>query len=181
MDRDHFLPKSSHWSPTCIIALATLLLLTGCIVPLGASSGQEGPVTVIANNSANSTHTFKVYVVEASLTNTSLTIQKSDGEVDSTVPGDGMSVYDFNEKAGNTSSVEPPANQSYLHEELVVQPGSEKRTNISEFETQDAIVVVISNQYRVVSLIASECSDDLVMVVAEITPYGGAGGHNCEL
>ncbi|MFC4451524.1 hypothetical protein [Halorussus aquaticus] len=159
------------------LGLGILLVLAGCTAgPLGGPSGQEGPVPVALNNSANATHTFEVSVVEGPLTD--VTIRKGDGDVDSASPGEGLSTYEFGPDYGTVTSVELPES-SRLHGRYTLAPGETRRSSVGNLFGNPTIVVVVSTDDRVVSLVTANCGGDLVFFDVTMRYYGSDSAYNC--
>ncbi|WP_139229685.1 hypothetical protein [Halogeometricum limi] len=156
-------------------------MIAGCTAnPFDSSSGQEGPVTVIANNSATATYTFEIYVIESPPIDPELSITRRNGMKDTLSTDGGLTVTDLAGDDRSVVSVKFPQNQSRLHERYSVPPTAEKLTNITEFKSYDTVVIVIRDDERIHTIVTADCDDDLVIVEGYIGPNGGAGGYNCE-
>ncbi|MFC6993814.1 hypothetical protein ACFQH3_20105 [Haladaptatus sp. GCM10025707] len=160
-----------------LLCLGVLVVLAGCSL---GPTGQEGPVTVVVNNSANTSHTFEVWVVEGELINKEVRIRKKDGTVDRASPGPGLSTYKLDDDYGFVTSIELPSNRSRLHNRYTLDPGNLNRSSIEKFETGSTVVVVIYDGDRVRELVAAHCDGDLVFVEVIMFEYGSGSAYNCE-
>jgi hypothetical protein len=159
-----------------ILCLGVLLVLAGCIGPFDGPTEQDRPVMIVVNNSANATHTFEVWVAEGKLDNKEITIRKRDDEDDYASPGGGLSGYRFREHYGYVTSIELPPNRSRLHGRYSLEPGEKNRSLVENFTVGSTIVVVVSENDRVFSLVAARCGGG-TLVGLEVTsrpdPIGG--------
>lgn len=160
------------------LLLGVLLILAGCTA--GPFGGQEDGVTVDINNSANVTHTFEIWVADGALDDKEVIIRKEGGEVDRASPGAGLSTYKLDDDYGRVTSIELPPNQSHLHGEYTLAPGENNRSSIADFETGSTVLVVISNDDRVVSLVTAHCGGDLASLEVTMFHYGSGSAYDCQ-
>lgn len=164
--------------PLPALCFGALLALAGCATgPFGAPFVQERSVTVVANNSANATQTFEVWVVEGELRDEGITLHKRNGEVDSASPGQGLSSYRLDGDYGYVTSVEMPPDRSRLHGRYRLEPGETNRSTVGNFTTGSTLVVALSENGRVVELIAANCAGQALgalEVTSRSDPPGGA-------
>lgn len=166
--------------PLSIFGLSILIILAGCTAgPFGGTPGQEGQVPVIVNNSANTTHTFGVWVAEGELNDREIEIRKKGGEVDRASPGEGLSTYKLDDDYGYVTSIELPPNRTQLQEQYTLDPGENNQIYIKNFKTDSTIVVVIYEGDRVVSLVAAHCGGDLAFLEVTMFYYGSGSSYNC--
>lgn len=148
-----------------VLCLSLLLVLTGC-VGLVFDEPQERPVTAVLNNSANSTFTFKVSVVELPA---NLTTRREDGLTGTGPIGQGGGTHEPGVNYSFTA-VELP-DSAYLHGRYTLEPGKEKRTNISPsdfaskretFPRRFAVVVVVyhdKNEDEIIEYTTVNCDE----------------------
>ncbi|WP_255151214.1 hypothetical protein [Halorarius halobius] len=163
------------------LCLGVLIVLSGCS-PLTSDrpAGQEGPVTLSVNNSANVTHTFEVWVVDSELNNREVIIRKRGGEIDRASPGPGLSNYQLDGDYGFVTAIELPQYQSRFYRNYTLSPDEENQSSIDEFKDDSTVIVIIYRDNRVVALVTAHCDDDLVFVDVTMRPYGADTGYNCE-
>jgi hypothetical protein len=152
--------------------------MAGCAA--GPFKADDRQVTLVVNNSANTTHTFEVWVVEGELNNNEVVIQKKTGEVDQASPGPGLSTYKLDDDYGYVTSIEVPQNHSRLHDRSTLQSGDENRSSIENFEARSTVVVIIYDGDRVVSLVAAHCDGDLIFLDVTMFHYGSGSAYNCQ-
>ncbi|WP_152529875.1 hypothetical protein [Candidatus Halobonum tyrrellensis] len=181
MSHGRLLSNSSYRVLVCFVALTAFLLLAGCVAPLDPPS-QAGPVSVLINNSANATHTFDIYVIEAPPSEAGIALQ-GPGEDDRITSLDaGSVVANLNPQVRSYTSAHPvPANQSRLQGRYVLEPGEEKYLNVTDFESNQVIAFVIWKDNEVISITSATCTGDLTAVDSFINPYGASGGRGCRI
>jgi hypothetical protein len=156
------------------MCLASLAVLAGCIG--GPFGGQDGPVTVDVNNSANVTYTFEVSVVEYPST---VTTHFDDGRTGRVEIGPGGSTHSSGDNQTWTE-VELPES-ARLHGRYTLEPGEQVRTSIEEFSTDSALVIVISrSEHEIVELVSNYCGGDLNRIEVTMHNHGSTTIFNCQ-
>ncbi|MDS0280381.1 hypothetical protein NDI85_21580 [Halomicroarcula sp. S1AR25-4] len=124
----------------CMFSLGALLVVAGCTaLPFSGPSVQERPVTVILNNSASTSHTFEVSVVELPA---EYTIRFDDGRVDTTSIDQGITSHNPGDNQTFTA-VELP-DSARLHGRYTLAAGETNQASIEDFPRRFAVVVVVS-------------------------------------
>ncbi|WP_276249197.1 hypothetical protein [Haladaptatus sp. YSMS36] len=157
--------------PLPILCVCVFLVLAGCSL---GPTGQEGPVTVVVNNSANETHTFEVWVVEYPA---NVTVRRSDGNVATGDVGPGLATHEPGPHY--FTAVELP-DSARLHSRYPLESNAMTQTKIEQFPADFAVVVVISHDARIVSWVSAHCDGDLVFVEVTMFEYGSGSAYNCE-
>lgn len=122
-----------------VLGLGLLILLAGCSTsPFGGLSEQEQPATLIVNNSANTTQTFEVWVVELPA---SLTISYRDGSVVEARIGQGLSGTDAGPRTITNISFPDSARR---YGRFTLDPGEANQRSMENFSHNSALVVVAS-------------------------------------
>lgn len=149
-----------------ILCLVVLLAIAGCTTgPFGNPAEQEGPVTLIVNNSANETHTFEIRVVELPA---SLTVHYRDGTVMKPEIGQGLSNHDTGPRT--VTKIDMPES-ARLQGRYTLKPGEENKSSIENFSPNSALVVVVSNKDgEIFSWVSANC-DEQNLVGLEVTSY----------
>lgn len=159
-----------------ILCLVLLVVSGGCVAgPLGGSTGQEGPVTVVMNNSANQTHSFEVWVVEYPA---NVTVRRETGGDYVDDIGPGLSTREPGEHHDMTA-IEFPSS-ARLRGRYELRSGDENRSQITDFSDDFAVVIVIYQGDYVASYISAHCGGDLVFVDVTMFEYGSGSAYNCE-
>ena len=158
------------------LCLIMFLILAGCTAgPLGNPPQQEKPVPVVINNSANVTQTFEIWVVEGELNNNEVKIIKKNGKNDSASPGGGLTIYRLDGGYGYVTSIEVPSNRSRLHDQFMLAPNNENESIIENSTIGSTVMVVHSENGRVVSLVAAKCSEQS-LVGLKVTSHPATRG-----
>ena len=167
-----------------VLCLVLIVGLAGCTAaPFNGLSEQERPVTVIANNSANITHTFTVWRADGELNSGEVVIKRKARRDTRVSPGQGLSSYRFDNDSGYVTSIVFPSNHSKSHARYVLEPGEANKTTVENFTVGSTIMVVVSVNDRVVELITANCGE-ATLVGLEVHTYpnppGGArAGYEC--
>ena len=159
-----------------LLCLGLLLVLAGCTA--GPFGGQDKPVAVTVNNSANVTqaHTFEVSVIEYPA---NVTTRRDDGLTGNYRVGPGIATNSPGENHTWTS-VELP-DSARLHGRYTLAPGEENQTSIEEFPADFAVVVVIyQDENEIVSWVSAHCDGDLAFLEVTMFHYGSGSAYNCE-
>lgn len=159
-----------------LFCLGVLIVVAGCSgLPF---VGQNDPVPVIVNNSANTTQTFEVWVVEYRST---VTLRRDDGLTGTTEIGQGL----INDNPGHNhtyTSITLPES-SHLHGRYTLDPGEEGRSEIEEFSPDFAIVVIVyQDENEIISWVSAHCGDGLggLKVNSYPDPPSGVGAaYSC--
>ena len=152
--------------PLLVLCFAALLVIAGCTTgPFGRPSDQERPVTLVANNSANVTHTFEVQVVEIPA---SLTIHYSDGTVVKSEIDQGLSNHDTGPRT--VTEIDFPKS-ARLRGRYTLEPGEEMQRSIENFSGNSALVIVVSRgKGDIFTWVSANC-DEQALVGLEVTSY----------
>lgn len=157
--------------PLLLCCLGLLVLVAGCsTLPL---FGQNAPVPVVVNNSANTTQTFEVWVVEYE---SNVTFHRDDGRAGTTEIGQGL--VNYNSGDYHTWEAIDLAMSSKLHGRYTLAPGEEARSEIEEFSPNFAIVIIVyQDENEIISWVSAHCGDGLggVKVSSYPDPPGGVG------
>lgn len=172
--------ESKNRSVTIAATMVLLLCFSGCIAsPFNSPSPQESSISIYLNNSANTTHTFDVYVVDGPLSEREIAIQRGNGETEYISSSEGITLRKFSEVDGGARSVKPPANHSRLYDQYSLSPTEEIHTNITDTDQSDTVVVAVSNQTRVVSLVSVDCDGRVRGVEVAMIGTGTDAGYDC--
>jgi len=141
------------------LCLGILLVLAGCVVgPSGDAAQQERPVTVVLNNTANSTHTFEVWVAEFP---SNVTVRRDDGLTGTTNIGPGLRSHSPGENHTYTS-VELP-DSARLHGRYTLAPGESNQSSIEELPRDFAVVIVVYQaDDEIIEWASAHCGETLV-------------------
>ena len=147
-----------------IVALVALVLIAGCTLPIDQPTKQERPVTLQVNNSANTTYTFEVSVVELPA---EYTIRLRDGRSDTTSIGQGIVSHNPGDNRTFTA-VELPES-ARLHGRYRLAPGESNQTAIETVPPRGAVVVVVyQDESEIVWYVTANC-DDLDLAALRVT------------
>ena len=91
----------------------------------------------------------------------------------------GLSTYDFGRKDRPVTDVEISPNDSNLSEKYILRPSEKHRRNLTNFGTDDAIVVVVYDDNRARSLVAVNCRDNLEFFSVTMRYYGTDSAYSC--
>ncbi|MFC6734427.1 hypothetical protein [Haladaptatus sp. DYSN1] len=166
--------------PLPILCVGVLLVLAGCTLgPLGPT-GQKGPVTVVVNNSADTTHTFEVWVVELPA---NVTERRDDGLTATGSIGQGLGGGNPGDNHTFTA-VELP-DSARLHGRYTLDPGEKNRSSIEEFHSSFAVVIVVYlDEDEIISYVTANCDEaDFVAlgVTSRPNPPGGvSAAYTCQ-
>lgn len=150
-----------------IVCLSLLLTTAGCMVPyFDQPIKQEQPVTLIVNNSANTTQTFEASVVQLPA---NVTYRLNDGRVGTHSIGEGVGSVNSGDNQTYTS-VELPES-ARLHGRFTLEPGQSNRSAIANLPWNFAVVVVVyQHENNATSFVVANC-DDLALVALRVTSY----------
>lgn len=162
-----------------LIPLTILLVLAGCSVGPFGPSEQERPVQLFFNNSANTTQTFEVWVVELG---SNVTVRMNDSRGGNATIGEGLSSRSSGEY-GYYTVIEPP-DSARFHGRFRVEPGEQKQSSIEMFWTNSAVVVIL-HQDNTIGWWASANCGGLPLIGLEVhtrpSQFGDAwAGYGCE-
>lgn len=170
-----------------VLILGVSVLIAGCgAIPSGSPSEQESPVMVVLNNSGNQTQTATVWVVDGVINqhDDGILLRLRNGEVDKASPGEGVSNHNLDGDSSYVTSVEPPPDRSRLHSRLTVAPGDSNHSTVENFTIGSTIVVSVSEDDRVISLVAANCAGQALVgleVVGYPNPPGGVfASYECK-
>lgn len=153
-----------------------MVSIAGCTaVPFSDSSAQERPVKLGLINSANVTHTFEVAVVELPA---NVTIRRPTGGDYTSDIDPGLSTHDPGDYHKITA-VEFPES-ARLHGRFTLEPGETNESEITEFPTDFAVVVVIYHDDHVISRVSSTCDGTLVYFEVASRYDGSSSAYNCQ-
>ncbi|WP_152529876.1 hypothetical protein [Candidatus Halobonum tyrrellensis] len=142
-------------------------------------SDQVGPPSIYLNNSGDVSYDYDVYVVDGPLAEREIVVERGNGLENYGRFNQGITLLELSESSRNINSFKPPANQSRLHGEYSLPPSNTTLTNITDFGDGDTVIVVVSNEYRVVAVVAVECSETLVGVDVIMLENGTDAGYDC--
>lgn len=152
------------------VLLLVVLVTSGCIaIPFGEPPKQDHPVKFVAENSANMTHTFEVYLVE---TPANLTVGISDGReyMDDIDPG----VTNIDPGDNRTfSKVEVP-DTARFHGRYTLEPGESKQTSIKNLPRHFALVITVhrgDNEHEIIGYVTATDCDELALAKLRVTSY----------
>jgi hypothetical protein len=150
-----------------ILTIIILVIASGCIaIPSDRPADQERPVKFIAENKANTTYTFEVFVVQRPA---NLSIVADDGRKATDDIDEGFSITN----TGNNSTyarIEPP-DSARLHGRFVVKPGESYRSSIKDPPRNVAIVVVVyRDENEIIGFVTGNC-DDLALDLFRVTSH----------
>lgn len=150
-----------------ILTIIILVIASGCIaIPSDRPADQERPVKFIAENKANTTYTFEVFVVQRPA---NLLIVADDGRkaIDDIDEGFSTTNTGYN---STYASVEPP-DSARLHGRFVVKPGESNRSSIRDLPYNAAIVVVVyRDENEIIGFATGNC-DDLALNLLRVTSH----------
>ena len=160
-----------------VLLLSSLFVLSGCVAGIDGPSDQSGPVGLNVTNAANVTHTFEVFVVDLPA---NLTIKNVDkGTYTTDIGQAGLSTTKLNSHNNTVTEVKPP-NTARLHGRYTLKTSETNRSNVSSFRDDSAVVVVISHNGTVASLVTSQCDGDLVYLRVTMRHYGSNSAYDCD-
>lgn len=142
-----------------MLGLAVLLLVTGCTAgQFGGLLEQEQPVQLVLNNTADSTHTFEVWVTEFP---SNATVRRDNGLNATFNIGPGLRTHPPRENYTYTS-VEH-LDSARLHGRYTLAPGESNQSSIEEFPRDFAVVVVVYQaENEIIEWASSHCDETLV-------------------
>ena len=147
-----------------LLGMVVLVIFAGCALPFNQPTKQEHPVRLQLNNSANTTHTFEVSVVELPA---EYSIRLSDGRSDTTSIGQGIASHNPGDNRTFTA-VELPES-ARLHGRYRLTPNGSARTSIEKVPSRGAVVVVVyQGEEEIVWYITANC-DDLDLAALRVT------------
>lgn len=148
--------ENSRMRALPILCLGVLVFIAGCTVgPFGGPSAQEEPALIVANNSADVTHTFEVWVVELPA---NVTYRRSDGLSGNWDIGQGVGSIEPGDNRTYTSVTVPES--ARLHKRYTLDPGEENQSSIEEFPEDFAIVVVVYQaENEIIEWVSANCAD----------------------
>lgn len=150
--------------------LMVFLVTAGCIaIPFGEPPKQTHPVKFVADNSANMTYTFEVYLVE---TPANVTVRLSDGRVyrGSISPGVGPTDPGDNRTFTN---VKVPATARF-HGRFRLEPGESNQTSIKNLPRDFAVVISVyrgDNEHEIIGYATATDCDDLALAKLRVTSH----------
>ena len=161
-----------------ILCLAGLLVTAGCVA--GPFGGQDRPVKIVLNNSANTIQTFEVSVVELPAT---VRTKFGDNRTADNSIGEGV------------GQIRPPENSTYravklpdsarLHGRYTLEPGEQNQSSITDLPRDFAVIVVVyQDENEITSWVSANCgSEDLLALEVQSYPFPEPGGvalaHAC--
>jgi len=148
-----------------VLCLGIFLLIAGCVAfPSNGPSQQERPVTVVLNNSANSTHSFEVWVVELPA---NVSTRRDDGLTATWPIGEGLATT--NPGDGHVyTSVEVP-DSARLHGQFMLSPGESNQSAIEDLPRDFAVVVVVNRaENESIEWVSANCAEQ-ALVGLEVT------------
>jgi hypothetical protein len=158
-----------------ILCLGLLLILAGCAA--GPFGGQEGPVTVTVNNSANltQTHTFEVWVVKYP---GNVTVREENGYEYTDDINPGLSTREPGDYH-TVTAIEFP-DSARLHGRYRLESSEMNHIQIRKYPSSFAVYVVIYHNDHVVSRVSAHCDGDLVSLDVTMFHYGSGSAYNCQ-
>lgn len=151
-------------------ALVLVVVLTsGCITPFGEPPKQDQPVEFVAENSANTIHTFEVFLVE---TPANLTVQDSEGRVSrgSISPGVGTT---YPAKNRTYTTVEVPDTVRF-HGQFTLNSSESNHTSIKNVPRHFAVVVTVhrnQSEDEIIGYVTATDCDELALTKLRVTSY----------
>jgi hypothetical protein len=147
------------------------------VAGLGGPSDQRGPVGLNVTNAANTTHTFEIFVVNLPANLTIKNVEK--GTYTTDIGQAGLSTTKLNSYNNTVTAVEPP-DTARIHGRHILKTGETNRSNISNFRDNSAVVVVVTHNSTVASLVTSQCDGDLVYLSVTMRHYGSDSAYDCD-
>jgi hypothetical protein len=158
-----------HFFP--VLGLVVLLVIGGCTAgPFGNSANQGQSVELVLNNSANTTQTFEVWMVELPAT---MTAHYRDGTAVKSEIGQGLSNHDTGPRTVMRINFSEPAR---LDGRYTLDPSEENRSVFANFSRDAALVVVVfRGENRIFSWVSANC-DDQALVGLEVKSRPNSSG-----
>ena len=162
------------------VAVFTLVVvvLAGCLVtptPVDGPATQDQPVTVILNNSVNTTHTVEVWVVDAEST---VAVRADDGKTGNYSVDAGLASTSAGDAHTYTSIAFDES--ARRHGRYSLAPGEEARTTIEAFSPANAVVIVpYKRDGTFEGFVSSSCDDELTYVAVTLRSYGTDSAYIC--
>ncbi len=161
-----------------LLGLLLLVGLTGCMaIPSSEPTLQEQPIHVNQTNTANTTHTFELWMAEYPLTQVQAHMaNRSDYTMDM---GEAAVSSTNTRDLQLTSSLSFP-NQSILHGRYTLSPGETQTLTISEPYPDTVFVVVVYDADSVEGWVEISCGDG-VLTRFKVRNYNQTpnGGMSC--
>ncbi|MFC7044528.1 hypothetical protein ACFQH6_03085 [Halobacteriaceae archaeon GCM10025711] len=155
-----------------------LVVLAGCLVtptPVDGPATQDQPVTVILNNSVNTTHTFEVWVVDVE---SPVAVQRDDGKFGNYSVDAGIASRSSGEY--HTYTGIEFGESARRHGRYTLAPGEETRTSIEAFSPANAVVIVpYRSDGTFEGFVSSSCDDELTYVAVTLRSYGTDSAYIC--
>jgi ABC-type Zn uptake system ZnuABC Zn-binding protein ZnuA len=148
-----------------LFALGVLVVLAGCsTLPFDGSAQQDRPVTVVMNNTANSTHSFEVWVVKAPST---ATTQLDDGRTGNYTIGQGLRSHSSGDAHVWTDITFHESARS--HGQTTLEPDESNQRTIEELPRDFAVVAVVYRaENEIIEWVSAYCGDR-ALVGLEVT------------
>lgn len=160
-----------------VFTLTLLILVSGCVaLPFDQPTEQERPVQFVANNSANSTQTFSVYVVELPA---NVTFRRSDGNQGTLDIEQGISTVNLDDNRTYTKFEVPDS--ARLHGQFRVSPNGSNQSSIPNPPRHFAVVVTVAQeQNEIIGFLTANC-DDLALAKLRVSQNSGhvSGTYSC--
>jgi hypothetical protein len=150
--------------------LLVAVVTSGCIAtPFGKPPKQEHPVEFVAENSANTTYTFEVFLVE---TPANITVRISDGRVytDDIDPG----VVNSDPGDNRTYTAVEVPDTARFHGRFTLKPGESKQTSVKNLPRNFALVVSVyrgNNEHEIIGYITASDCDELALAKLRVTSH----------
>jgi len=160
-----------------LVLIAFIVLVSGCVtLPFGQPTKQERPVAIHLDNSANTSHTFEVSVVELPA---NITTRINEDRVSTTPIHEGITSHNPGDNR-TFSAVELP-DSARLHGQYMLAAGETNETSIDDLPRRFAVVVTISrNEGEIVWYIIANCGGQALAGLEVFrTPDWVSVAHSC--
>jgi len=130
--------------------------MAGCSGGLYApGTDQDMAPALVLNNTANTTHSFTVWVVEGPVGEDGLRIIPRDREPSDITPAGELFHVHYDDRY--IEAVEPPADRSRLVANISLQGNNTHRQQIENFSNGDTLVVTAAENDRIFELVVVNC------------------------
>jgi hypothetical protein len=170
-------PRKRSVRTLSVFCLVIFVMLAGCVGAFAGPYNQKGPVGLNVTNAANTTHTFEVFVVDLPANLTIKNVNK--GTYTDDVGTAGISTTKLDSYNNTVTAIEPP-DTARFHGRYTLNTGKTVLSNVTDFRDKSVVVVIISHDGIVASLVTSQCDGDLVAVRVGMYYYGSSSAYDCD-